>query len=160
VTASREDVAGFYEIALESRLVSIAAVVAWADGEIAAGDVPDEQVIDLALAADKPVDAVISILRRFRRGEYTNGSFKILGSILHQELHAGRRTSAATANLLYSIYSRAPNCVDVFGNQVRCIDEYFEPWMMAFVEADAEVRAMLVPFAGEELPPVTMLKIQ
>jgi len=156
MTASREDIAGFYEIALDHRLVPVTAAVAWADGEITAADVPDEQLIELALAADKPIDAVMSILRRFRsRLGYTNGSFKILGAFLQRELQAGRRTTAATADLLYSIYSRAPNCDEVFGDQICCIDEFFEPWMMGPERADAEVRAMLQQFAGEELPPVT-----
>ena len=54
---ARVDIAAFYWLALDAKLVSTEVVIAWADGLIAAAvGAPDVPLIDLSLAAGRPID--------------------------------------------------------------------------------------------------------
>ena len=102
--ANYKDLAEFARLGLRFRVVAPASIVAWADGIIASGDIPEPWLIDLALATkpDAIEDALEQVpgepqtdlairlflalvLRRWRSGSLTIGDIRGIGWLLHCE---------------------------------------------------------------------------
>ena len=91
-------------VGLLAGYISPAEVVAWADGVIAAGDVPGPELIEVSLGGGLPVDELARTLNAIR-GEVS--PIQLARTILCQMAAAFRRdptTGRAIARLLYQMY--------------------------------------------------------
>jgi hypothetical protein len=145
----RQDVARFYIIALKHGLLSRLVPIAWADEQIARGDIPDIALIDLALTANQPVDQVMDALKPLA-GPITPNVVRLAVGLLADRLKRREYTEAEVANLLYRLH-REDDCFEaVLGPALSWIDEAFEPDMMGPEEGAAHVRRFLAPFENHE----------
>ena len=152
---TRQDISGFYRLGLNRGLLGPEAPVAWADAEILRLENPDEPLIDLALSAGQSIYRVEAAVRHITDGPYyTAAALQLFGSLLWQRVNDASITTAEAANLLYATTKISADAAAVFGQDVYCIDEFFEPWMMGPELADARVRQLLARFADITLPPI------
>lgn len=146
-----EDIASFFWLALNRGLLGPKPVIEWADRLIAESAQPGIHVIDLSLTAGKPVDSVMDALRPLF-SEFTSGAFRLFAALLHRRVLEASLSEAQAANHLYGLYSRHAEAVSILGDEVRCIDEWFEDWAMGPEKAKVSVRDYLAKFSGEQLP--------
>jgi hypothetical protein len=153
---TQQEIAGFYRLALEMKLVGAETIIAWADSQILLAEAPDVHVIDLALTAGKPDDQLINALREVEGWPYHSaGSIQLLGALLWRQLNNGQRAALGVSKLIYSLRRLAfEDAFAVFGPSIYCVEDYFEPYMPDYNIGEAVVRRMLMPFANEILPPV------
>ena len=145
-----QDVAGFFWLALQRRLLPSTAPIPWADAEIEAQSVPDIRVIDLSLSANQPVDKVMDALRPLAP-TVSKTAFRMVGALLHALVEAGSITEAQAANHLCGL-SRYDGAAAALGDEVYWIDELFEPWASGPEQTAIRVREYLSRFAEESLP--------
>jgi hypothetical protein len=148
---SHEDTAGFYWCALHQDLIPPRLPVQWADRLIAQSDSPDLTIIELSLAAGKPIDAVMDVLKpMFSRP--TIAALQLCGALLNALVTRAIMSEASAANQLYSLRRVDENTIEALGEEIFVIDEWFEEWMYGPTRAHVEVRAFLRRFDQIELP--------
>jgi hypothetical protein len=149
---TRAEIAGFYRLGLNLRLIEPSRVIAWADNQILQTESPDDAIIDLALADPLVTARMDDALRGVEGWPYHSpGAVHLLGALLWLRVNTGEMTTEAVSKLLYT--SHAFGGAEVFGDAIYWIDECFGPYMDP-VEGDRTVRDLLQQFSGEELPPV------
>jgi hypothetical protein len=158
---SSRDAAAFCWLALRGHLLWPRATVAWADEQIAAAEGPaDPRIIDLSLSAGGPAERVVEAVRALLPDvapppPISARAFRMYAALLHRRVHEGRFSEATAADLLYGLNRRDyVGAAAALGNEIWCIDEFFEDWLYGPKRGATEVRAFLKRFSTEPLPPV------
>jgi hypothetical protein len=138
------DVAGFLWLALQTRQIEPDAVVTWADHVIAATSQPPIEIIDLSLSAGWPIQRRVDALGAMAK-PISADALRKYASLLRIHVFLGKLTELAAAKILYSLtpYDAAE---EVFGREIWCIDDVFDPWDRGPVGGAKFVRDFLFRF--------------
>jgi hypothetical protein len=150
--ASREEVTAYYRLAIHFGLLSRDASIAWADRQIlAATGEADLQDIEISLAASRPIDDLLSMLKEPWQPTPPH-AYEMLAALLNRKIERGEITPPEAANNLFGLHATHPDADDVLGREIAWIDEAFEEYMMGPKDAPQFVREFLRRFAAVELP--------
>jgi hypothetical protein len=148
------DVAAFYHYALSNDLLGPDAPIGWADGLIAESPSPDVRVIELSLrGVGAPKLEILRALDPMFDGMSENAVL-LVAQLLRLQLNENLRTEEQVASNLRDLYQHNQCAADVLGDDISCIDEYFEPWMPADTDPCKLVREFLERQEFIALPPM------